>query len=84
MWIVGADELLNRRRFGEQIADGDAPALGLRARESDCHAARRYGIGTDDDERAVAIERFAEFLAGCLPVERAPNGRGGHGEPTMT
>ena len=46
--VVGLDELLNRRGFGEQIADRHAPVGGLRARD----ARSRPGQSTRDLRRS--------------------------------
>ena len=69
--IVGLDQLLNRRRLGEQIADGNAPVAGLRAGDADRHASGGHGVCADDDERVIRPEPLADLSAGALPIKSA-------------
>jgi hypothetical protein len=81
--IVGAHELLNRRRLREQVAERDASMRRLGAREADGDASRRHRIAADHDERVISVERSAEVLTRRFPVEWALDRRGRHGVPAM-
>jgi hypothetical protein len=81
MRVVAAHQILNRLRFGEEITDRRSAMLGLRATDPDSHSTGDYWIVPRDNDRVIAVERFAEALARALPVEGSPRLGGSHGDP---
>src|SRR5262249_31059493 len=79
--IVVLNELLNRRRFREQVTHGNSAVACLCAPHADGDTPGRHRIGPRDDDRMVVVQPFGELSARRFPIEQSLWRRRRHGAP---